>query len=172
LGVILCALNEIKKRCILGAGIIKLIKNRIYLDNCCFNRPYDDQSNLNVHLETEAKIFIQNEILNKNFELAWSFMMDYEISSNPFPDRQIAFLNWKTIAAVDIDPEEEILDKGRELSGRNIKKKDALHIVCAVKAECEYFLTTDGKILNKSIPEIKIINPLDFIRQLYTGDVL
>ena len=34
---------------------------RIYLDNCCFNRPYDDQSYLIVHLETEAKLFIQKE---------------------------------------------------------------------------------------------------------------
>ena len=149
-----------------------MIKNRIYLDNCCFNRPYDDQANLNVHLETEAKIFIQHEILNENFELAWSFMMDYEIASNPFQDRQIAFLNWKYIAVVDIDPVEEILNMGRDLSQKNIKKKDALHIACAIKAECEYFITTDGKILNKTISEIKIVNPLDFIRQLNTGDVL
>ena len=47
-----------------------MVKNRIYLDNCCFNRPYDDQANLNVHLEAEAKIFIQNEILKNTFELA------------------------------------------------------------------------------------------------------
>ena len=28
---------------------------RLYLDNCCFNRPYDDQSSLPVYLETQAK---------------------------------------------------------------------------------------------------------------------
>ncbi|MDR1326050.1 MAG: PIN domain protein, partial [Treponema sp.] len=74
------------------------MKNRIYLDNCCFNRPYDDQANLNVHLEAQAKIFIQNEILKNTFQLAWSFMMDYEISFNPFSDRKDAFLNWKNIS--------------------------------------------------------------------------
>jgi len=31
-------------------------KYRLYLDNCCFNRPYDDQTFLLVQLETEAKI--------------------------------------------------------------------------------------------------------------------
>jgi hypothetical protein len=36
-----------------------------------------------------------------------------------------------------------------------------------LKAECDYFLTTDRGILNKNIPNIKIINPLDFIRRLY-----
>ena len=147
-----------------------MVENRIYLDNCCFNRPYDNQANPNVHLEAEAKIYIQNEILNKTYELAWSFMMDYEISSNPFHDRRIAFLSWKNLAVVDIDPIEEILNKGKDLNKINIKKKDALHIACAIKAECEYFITTDGKISNKEIPEIKLINPLDFLRQFYKGE--
>ena len=142
------------------------------MDNCCLNRPYDDQTNLNVHLEAEAKIFIQNEILTKTFELAWSFMMDYEIASNPFYDRRIAFFNWRNVAAVDIDPTEEILDKGKDLNRMNIKRKDALHIACAIKAECKYFLTTDIKILRKNISEIKLMNPLDFIRQFYTGEIL
>ncbi len=35
----------------------------IYLDNCCFNRPFDDQSQLRIKLETEAKIRIQDDIL-------------------------------------------------------------------------------------------------------------
>jgi hypothetical protein len=144
--------------------VIKLVKKRIYLDNCCFNRPYDEQTNLNVHLEAIAKISIQNEIIKGTFELAWSFMMDYEIMSNPFYDRRIAFLNWKNIAVVDIDPIEEILAKGKYLVEKNIKRKDSLHIACAIKADCEYFLTTDHKILNKNIPEIKLVNPLDFIR--------
>ncbi|MDR2543217.1 MAG: type II toxin-antitoxin system VapC family toxin [Treponema sp.] len=147
-----------------------MIKNRIYLDNCCFNRPYDDQANLNVHLEAEAKIFIQNEILKNAYELAWSFMMDYEITSNPFLDRKIAFLKWKNIAVVDIDPIEEILINGKNINQKNIKRKDALHIACAIKAKCEYFITTDNKILNKDFSEIKIINPTDFIRQLYIGE--
>ena len=144
-----------------------MVKNRIYLDNCCFNRPYDDQGNINNHLEAQAKIFIQNEILNKTFELAWSFMMDYEISANPFFDRKMAFLNWREIAIVDIDPTEKILAKGKEFTQKNIKRKDALHIACAIEGECEFFLTTDKKILNKSISEIKLINPLDFVRLFF-----
>jgi predicted nucleic acid-binding protein len=139
---------------------------RIYLDNCCLNRPYDDQANLNVHLEAEAKIYIQNEVLNDTFELAWSFMMDYEIAGNPFSDRQNAFSDWKTIAVVDIDPTIRILNKGIEFNKQNIKRKDALHLACAIEAKCEYFLTTDKKILNKNITEIKVINPLDFVRHL------
>jgi hypothetical protein len=86
------------------------MKNRIYLDNCCFNRPYDDRANLNVHLEARAKVFIQNEILKNTFQPAWSFMTDYEISFNPFSDRKNAFLNWKDISVVDIDPTIDLFD--------------------------------------------------------------
>ena len=144
-----------------------MAKTRLYLDNCCFNRPYYDQANLNIRLEAETKLFIQNKILEKKYELAWSFMMDYEISANPFFDRKVAFMKWKNIAVLDIDPTERILIMGREIMQKNIMHKDAIHIACAIKAECDYFLTTDRKILNKNIPEIKLINPIDFIRQYY-----
>jgi hypothetical protein len=58
--------------------------NRIYLDNCSFNRPYDEQSLLKNYFEAEAKTYIQTAIIKKTFELAWSYMMDYEVSFNPF----------------------------------------------------------------------------------------
>jgi predicted nucleic acid-binding protein len=67
---------------------------------------------------------------------------------------------------VDIDPTIKIRNKGIELTSRKRKWKDALHIACAIEAECECFITTDGKILNKGISEIEMINPLDFIRKL------
>jgi hypothetical protein len=62
----------------------KNMDNRIYLDNCCLNRPYDDQTILRNYLEAEAKIYIQLEIVNEILELAWSYMIDYEIYFNPF----------------------------------------------------------------------------------------
>jgi hypothetical protein len=44
------------------------MKERLYLDNCSFNRPYDEQSILKNHFESEAKIYIQKEILNKSID--------------------------------------------------------------------------------------------------------
>ena len=35
---------------------------RIYLDNCCYNRPFDDQSQLKVLLESLAKLSIQQKM--------------------------------------------------------------------------------------------------------------
>lgn len=35
---------------------------RIYLDNCCYNRPFDEQTQLRIRLETEAKLAIQRQM--------------------------------------------------------------------------------------------------------------
>ena len=39
-----------------------VISMKIYLDNCCYNRPFDDQTTLKVHLEAIAKSVIQADI--------------------------------------------------------------------------------------------------------------
>lgn len=38
---------------------------RIYLDNYCFNRPFDDQFQIRVRLESEAKLKIQDDIVEE-----------------------------------------------------------------------------------------------------------
>jgi len=62
---------------------------RLYLDNCCFNRPFDDQSKIKIKLEAEAKLFIQEHIKAGLFELAWSYILDHENLSNPFHSHPI-----------------------------------------------------------------------------------
>jgi hypothetical protein len=37
---------------------------RIYFDNCSYNRPFDDQSQIKIRLETSAKIYIQADAMN------------------------------------------------------------------------------------------------------------
>jgi len=56
---------------------------RLYLDNCSFNRPFDDQSQIRIHLETEAKLAIQKKIMDGEFEIVWSYILDYENQQNP-----------------------------------------------------------------------------------------
>ena len=35
----------------------------IYLDTCCFNRPFDDQSQTRIRFETAAKLQLQQRVL-------------------------------------------------------------------------------------------------------------
>ena len=143
------------------------MKYRIYLDNCCFNRPYDDQTHLLVQLETEAKLFVQQAILQNTFELVWSYMLDYENEANPYQNRKQAIVKWKNIAVLDIDASDRIVNRGKEIMQKGIKKKDALHIACAIEAKCDYFLSTDKKLFHTSFDEINVMNPIDFIKILW-----
>ncbi len=96
--------------------------------------------------------------------------MDYETSNNPFPDRKSAIMPWRTIAADNILENEEIIAFAERLHEKNIKTFDALHIGCAVYSGCDYFLTTDKKLLNTPIPEIRIMSPVQFIQEQEGND--
>ena len=88
---------------------------RIYLDNCCFNRPFDDQNQLKIKLETEAKLFIQHEILTGNYELVWSYILEFENNQNPYDDKRSAVAGWKNIAKTHCTENDEILDFAERL---------------------------------------------------------
>lgn len=142
------------------------MNERIYLDICCFNRPYDDQAYLTIKLESEAKLFVQKEILLGGFALVWSYMMDFENSANPYDERRETIGKWRLLAKTDIGFSEEINETGRHLMSIGLKNKDALHVACALKGNCDYFLTTDKGVLNKQIDGITVMNPVDFVRKL------
>lgn len=144
---------------------------RVYLDNCCFNRPYDDQNSIKIFLETEAKLFIQNEIRNKNIELVWSYIMDFENENNPNTEKKELIKDWLNFSILDIIESDNVIDKSTNLIKNGLDFYDSLHIACAIEGKAEYFVTTDSKILKKTnlIAEIKAINPIDFIK-VYTGE--
>ena len=139
---------------------------RIYLDNCCFNRPFDNQTQVKIRLETEAKLYIQQEIINGRYDLVWSYILEFENKMNPFITRRKAILEWKTKTVTDIEENESILKIAEEFQNRGIKSKDALHIACAIEANSEYFITTDKKLLNFISNDIKIVNPIEFINEM------
>ncbi len=61
---------------------------QIYLDNCVFNRPFDDQNHLRVRLETEVKLYIQARIKQGDLQLVWSYILEFENVQNPFQARK------------------------------------------------------------------------------------
>ncbi len=141
-------------------------KTKIYLDNCCFNRPFDDQTQLKIHLETQAKLYVQEQILKGEFDFVWSYILEYENMQNPFEIRRNSIILWKEIAIETVVESENILLFAEVLKTKGIKTKDALHISCAVAAKCDYYLTTDKKLLNKNIAEIDVISPIELLTRL------
>ena len=138
---------------------------RIYFDNCCFNRPFDDQLQIRVRLESEAKLEIQGEIRAGKIEVVWSYVLDFENANNPYRERQQQINDFKHYAVQDIEETSKILAVAESIMNRQIHQMDALHLACAIISNCDYFLTTDDKILNKSenVGEITIVDPIVFI---------
>ena len=138
---------------------------KVYLDICCFNRPFDDQSSLIVYLETEAKLHVQELVKQGYLKLCWSFVMDYENAVNPFDEVRNRITQWKTLAQHDCELTDAIVAKAVELMSLGLRQMDASHIACAIALGADFFLTTDKKVLNKPITEIPVMNPIDFVRR-------
>ncbi|CAN5408286.1 hypothetical protein BH10ACI1_BH10ACI1_21920 [soil metagenome] len=68
---------------------------KIYLDNCTFNRPFDNQNGIRVRIETEAKLYIQEQIEAGKLNLVWSYILDFENEQSPFIERKISISKWK-----------------------------------------------------------------------------
>ena len=138
---------------------------RVYLDNCCFNRPFDDQSQARIRLETEAKIEIQNRIKDRKLELVWSYILEYENQANPIKERRDVIARWKAAVTIDIEETTTIMRRAHEIADRGLNAKDALHIACAMAARCEFFLTTDDVVVKKmqDFSGIAVIDPARFI---------
>jgi hypothetical protein len=139
---------------------------RVYLDNCCFNRPFDNQSNIRVKLETDSKLYVQLLILRGKIELAWSYILDFENNANPFFERKYTIGKWKHLSVIDSEESSVVLTKALNFVRMGIKAKDALHLACAVATTCDYFLTTDDVIQKKmqGNEEMTVLNPVDFIK--------
>jgi len=137
---------------------------RIYLDNCCFNRPFDDQSQIRIRLEAESKLFIQQKVLEKKIELVWSYILDYENSANPFIERKMSIARWKKNAIIHVLESKTVLRQARDLEDIGIKAKDSLHIACAIETNCDDFLTTDDILINRLVgfDRLRVINPVSF----------
>jgi predicted nucleic acid-binding protein len=113
-------------------------------------------------------LFIQEKIASHEIELAWSYIIDYENSFNPFDEKQSAINDLKAVATVDIGETAGILRNARVIQKFGLKVFDSLHVACAMETGCDYFLATDDSMLKKlgGFAKIKVISPIELIRTL------
>ncbi len=139
------------------------MKRRIYLDNCCFNRPYDDQSQLMVRLETLAKLQIQSRVADGTLDLVWSYVQKYENSRNPFEAKRRAIARWEQLSAAFVEESEAIVAAATRIAATGVKATDALHVACAIEGGCGHFITTDKRLLKYRDERVVVCSPIEFI---------
>jgi len=140
-------------------------KAKIYLDMCCFNRPYDDQTQQCIQFEAVAKLMIQSLIVSGQINFVWSYVLEFENSKNPFLEKRNTILAFKPFSSDTIHPDPAIETIANTLQGKGLKAYDSLHVACAIYSNCDFFLTVDRKLLNKQCAEIKITDPVIFLNQ-------
>ena len=141
---------------------------KVYLDICSYNRPYDPQEQLSVAMEAQSKLHIQNLIKEGKMELVSTFTVDYELSRNPFEMRKESiskFIEENATEYVSFEAEKKLKPKVKELMNNGAKEKDAYHVASAIYAGCDYFISTDYRLLKKQFDGIRMVTPVEFVTE-------
>ena len=146
----------------------------LYLNMNIYSRPFDDQSQMRIRLETTAITMMFTLIERGLFTVKWSFVLDYENSRNPFVERR-AFVQHLARSCQDvIAPDESIRTLARQLAEiHGIRGRDALHLACAALSGCDYLVTCDDRLIQQGqrlreagVLTLQVSNPVDLIREV------
>ena len=144
---------------------------RVYLDNCVINRPFDDQSQERIRLETEAIILLLSRLERKEWTWLGSQAVEIEIDKMPDADQQSRLKRVIGFVSLTVEISKKELKRAGELQKLGFVGFDAIHPACAESGKADIFLTTDDCLLKlaKRVTKklhIKVENPLDWMKEM------
>ena len=125
---------------------------RLYLDLCVYNRPFDYQGQERVAVEKGIYTPVNSEALI------------YENKLNPDSQRRDRISTYLGLSKEVIFGEDFDFERAKVLRGMRFSDMDALHIALSEKAQVDFFVTCDDRIVNvfkknnQSI-NVKIVSP-------------
>ena len=142
---------------------------KIYLDVCCWNRPFDDQTQARVHLEAEAVLAVVSEIEGGQLQLLHSEVVDLEIANAPDVKRRERLQTLFPRRHRYVRHEPQMSVRALELEQRGFSGIDALQLACAEAAGADVFLTTDDRLLrlaarHADFLRVRVANPLAWMQ--------
>ena len=145
---------------------------RVYFDACCLNRPFDDQTQDRIRLESEAVLLIMSRFQDESDSI-WvgSDVLRYEADQIPDSERHRRVAALLGFAEESQVARTETAARAQVLQGLGFKAVDALHIACAEQAGCDDLLTTDDRMLgaarrNSDQLHVRVRNPIDWVREV------
>ena len=140
---------------------------RIYLDTCSLSRPFDNQSQARIRMETESITHILQAVSDGLLTWVSSEVILYEISkcSDPLKRSGCRALHQRVSEIIRISG--KIKERAIEIESYGIRKFDALHLACAEEGNSKVLLTTDDrfeKAANRTADanRIKVMSPLGY----------
>lgn len=138
----------------------------IYLDNCCYNRPFDDQTQERIHLESEAVLAILKMGQMKRAVIVGSEILELEMNRMTDVNKRQNVIDLYKVASMHIHYTDKIRKRSVDImSASKIRTFDSLHIAAAEEANADVLLTTDDKfekMAEKLNLRTRVINPLRF----------
>lgn len=145
--------------------------NRVYLDVCCLNRPFDDQSQSRIRLESEAILLIMARLQSGEWLWLGSEAIAYEVGQTPDPERRRRVAVLASAARQSVSLTTGVISRAKQLQTLGFKQWDALHLACAEQGQADIFLTTDDKLLrlaqtNADQIQVRVDNPLTWLEEV------
>lgn len=144
---------------------------KIYLDVCCLNRPFDDQTQVRIHLEAEAILMILARCEAGDWEWIGSEVIELEINQTPNPERRRRVQSLAAHAHRSVIVGKLEIERAQQFETWGMSAFDSLHLACAESGEADVFLTTDDRLLRKSAAyagqlHVRVENPLLWLREV------
>lgn len=143
---------------------------KLYLDNCCYSRPFDDLRQEKNNLEAQAIKLIIDKYWKNEFEIYTSEALALEMNNIKDPIKRAKVLEvYNKLNLTNIPFSDKIIKKANEIKQYNIKDMDSLHIAYAESLNIDYLITTDRLLINASNRanlKVKVINPIQFIMEV------
>jgi predicted nucleic acid-binding protein len=148
---------------------------KLYLDSCCYNRPYDDQTQEKIHMEGEAILAIISKCKQTDDEIVGSSALDLEIDQNSDIEKKekVKYFYEQTVTS-KTEYSASIFKRVQELSEQtNIRTLDRFHLSFAENSNVDILLTTDTKFEKASSKlnlRLRVINPLKYLLEVIQNE--
>ena len=145
----------------------------IYMDCCCLNRPSDDQTQDKIRIEADAIIAILYKCFYDSWELIGSDIVEYEIMKSPDKNKKSKTLDLYKIINENIEINDIIMERAKELHNNGLKPMDSLHFASAEYRNADVLLTVDKDFLKKSKQinsSLKVENPINWFMEVMDND--
>lgn len=144
---------------------------RIYFDVSCLNRPFDDQTQARIHLESETITLILQRIDDAEWEHVSSQMADMETDAISDDERRKRVKLLLPDQAFSVKLDEAIFARAGELEQLGVKPADAVHLAAAESLHADVFLTCDDRLRRTAQREqhqiaVKVANPIEWLREI------
>ena len=146
-------------------------KYKIYLDVCCLNRPFDDQTQPRIRLESEAIMTIINQCQSGNWKMINSSAIIAELNQTPNIERLQNIKKLLAVAKIKVKTSLFIEERASEFQEMGFSSYDATHIASAERSQADVFLTTDDRLLKKARKNsqsitVNIDNPVQWLAEI------